>query len=517
MNKNFVALSVVLLLSLVVVSMLFNRGLIQAVHQNVDIELETDAATYTVGDTITFAGELNFSADEEVFIQGAEIIVQGPSTQDLHLNLPTEAGTNVDLSDQTGATGSVLDVTTVLTDVVLPGEDLPAGSSLPGSTVPSGTLPGGTLPEVTCTGENDPQVSSGTLPGDTFPSTLPDALEPSVVLTDGLLPGTSITGSGHFLAAGSNGQIGYTISWVPSILGTYKAQLSITAVDDVGCSISRSEVVDFTIFAVPTATPTRTVTPTPTTKPTVTPTPFTRPSTDLSAIDLGFFLAVSGDEAAVDIDYVTSQATLTKTVSNIYSDDEITFGIPKGAFPGQGFVGAQILLVPSDVSEAAAFLEDFSLPAFEGATLTFGGLVLQLVFTDVNGNVIHDLLKAVELCFPLKTSQWLQYQDGALGIQTAKAGSSSWDTLTSSIKYGPTRVCTKTKHFSFFAVVQLAATPTPVPVATATPTATPLPIVVTPPEAGDAAPSSGLLAGLLTAGVVLILGGSYYLRRRSDQ
>ena len=506
MNKNFVALSVVLLLSLVFVSVLFNRGLIQAVLRNVDLGLVSDAASYTVGDTITLTGTLEFTEDEEVFIHGANIVVEGPSTQDLDVNLPTEAVTDLDLSDATGASGSVLDVTTVLTNLVLPGGTLPPGSTVPGNTLPLGTLPGGTLPADICQ-----TPDSGTLPGDTLPSdTLSGGTLSAGFLEDGLLPGTSITGSGQFLADGSDGAITHTIEWVPSTTGSYQAQLMVTGVGDGGCSISRSAVIDFTVGDVPTATPT----PTPTRKPTVTPTPFTRPATDLSAIDLGLVLA---EEDAADVHYVTSQASLTKKVTNLFSDDEITFGIPKGAFPGQGFVGAQILQVPSEVARAEEYLADLNLPAFEGASLTLGGLVLQLVFTDADGNVIHDLLKAVELCFPIKTSQWQQYQDGSLGIQTAKAGSSSWGDLDSFIKFGPTRVCTKTKHFSFFAVVQLAATPTPVPVATGTPTATPLPIVVTPPEAGDAAPSSGLLAGLLMAGVVLILGGSYYLRRRSDQ
>ena len=68
MNKKSVAYSALLLLSLIAVSILLNRGVVRGISDHADVGLATDKTTYTSGQTITFNGALKFPNAEEAFI-----------------------------------------------------------------------------------------------------------------------------------------------------------------------------------------------------------------------------------------------------------------------------------------------------------------------------------------------------------------------------------------------------------------------------------------------------------------
>ena len=248
-----------LLVALMAVGILVNRGVVQGVIRNADIGLSTNASSYTVGGTTRFTGTIEFSDGEEIFIHQVALVAAGPSAQDLEVALPLEQGT-FNLISAVGASGTALTATVSFANLIEPGGTLPGGSTLP-----TGTLPGGTLPQSTCAGT----PPSGTPPGDTLPGTLPGGTLSQGFLTGGTLPDTGVTGSGQFRGSGSNGHITYTIDWKPTTAGSYQGQIVVILVDSNGCAASRSPVVSFSFSSPPpppppslpaTATPTATAT-----------------------------------------------------------------------------------------------------------------------------------------------------------------------------------------------------------------------------------------------------------------
>ena len=130
MNKKSLAYSAVLLLSLVVVAILLNQGLVQGVEKNADIALSVPGTSSTSGDTITFTGVLTFPDTEEVFIHQVALVAAGPGTQDLDTALPLEEIVAADLSGAPGVTGDLFRVTVSFTNLLVP-----PGSTLPGSSL----------------------------------------------------------------------------------------------------------------------------------------------------------------------------------------------------------------------------------------------------------------------------------------------------------------------------------------------------------------------------------------------
>ncbi|MCH7800677.1 MAG: hypothetical protein IIC24_03940, partial [Chloroflexi bacterium] len=69
MDKKSLTYSALLLIGLVFVSILLNRGIIQGVHSSGQVTLNTDQNVYPPGGTIVFTGELEFSLNEQVDIK----------------------------------------------------------------------------------------------------------------------------------------------------------------------------------------------------------------------------------------------------------------------------------------------------------------------------------------------------------------------------------------------------------------------------------------------------------------
>ncbi len=148
MNLTFsrnVLTSVVLMVSLLVLSMVLNRGVTHALDSNSDVALAASSSQYLLGETIVFTGALSVDADQEVTISGITLAnTTGP--QAFTVTLPGEetGGTFVDYSSSSISGDLLVKVT----------YDNVSGSAGDG-TLPStlaGTLPGSLSEEVTVTG-----------------------------------------------------------------------------------------------------------------------------------------------------------------------------------------------------------------------------------------------------------------------------------------------------------------------------------------------------------------------------
>ena len=148
MNLTFsrnVFTSVVLMVSLLVLSMVLNRGVTHALDSNSDVALAASSSQYLLGETIVFTGALAVDADQEVTISGITLAnTTGP--QAFTVTLPGEetGGTFVDYSSSSISGDLLVKVT----------YDNVSGSAGDG-TLPStlaGTLPGSLSEEVTVTG-----------------------------------------------------------------------------------------------------------------------------------------------------------------------------------------------------------------------------------------------------------------------------------------------------------------------------------------------------------------------------
>ena len=144
MNRRSLAYSGVLLLTLIVVSVLLNRGLIQGLDTNAHVSVSTDLSQYTLGQTIVIQGTLTFTADETAAIGRVRLTnTSGPQLLDVNLPVGDTGGVFMDLSS--GVAGTLL-VKVTFTGVSDIGGTLPGGT-LPGSLPSPATLPGGgTLP-----------------------------------------------------------------------------------------------------------------------------------------------------------------------------------------------------------------------------------------------------------------------------------------------------------------------------------------------------------------------------------
>jgi len=89
MDKKSLVYSAVLLLGLVFVSVLLNKGIIQGVHSNSHVKLTTNQSLYPEGGEITFTGEIEFALNERVDIKEVRLKnLTGPTPLDV--GLPVE-------------------------------------------------------------------------------------------------------------------------------------------------------------------------------------------------------------------------------------------------------------------------------------------------------------------------------------------------------------------------------------------------------------------------------------------
>ena len=177
-----------------IVAILLNRGVIQAVLVSGDITLSSAAATYQLDEPVDLHAELAFPDQEEATVSGVELIIErttptSTQTTVLHVFLPLNFSTTsssttetVDLSDPTIA---------------------PVGN---------GTL------VVTTTFDGVEETTSGTLPDTLPPTTLPG------------IPGGKFKG----LFSGPNNRIEYDIEWTPPedpvFVGDYTVELKVHVV-----------------------------------------------------------------------------------------------------------------------------------------------------------------------------------------------------------------------------------------------------------------------------------------------
>ena len=176
--KRSLLYSSALLIALIVVSILLNRGVIQGVSNNSDISLAVDqpSTAYLLGQTVVFTGTVDFTADESATITAVQLINStGPQALSIGLPVADTFGVFIPVS---GAPGT-LTVKVDFSDVSVVGGTLPGGS-LPG------TLPGSTLP----VGGNFKGASGGGTITYTANWTPPVFLTPAPVFT--LVPSTDV-------------------------------------------------------------------------------------------------------------------------------------------------------------------------------------------------------------------------------------------------------------------------------------------------------------------------------------
>ncbi len=244
------------------------------------------------------------------------------------------------------------------------------------------------------------------------------------------------------------------------------------------CKPSSNSVVTVTL---PTPTPTAVpgpaeVTPTPAAAPATTPVP---------------------PEGATQA-YVTPQEK--STVSTPDSSSSVT--IPAGALSTSAFVTV-MAQSSGDVP---------SLPA----GFALGSKIVDISFKDVSGNSI-----TIEAKSPITVTLNLDKADvdqvlagGQIAILRYDTILGQWVELNTTVDLANRTATTKVSRFSSFALTLKAQpgavlpTATPEAIATAAPTPT-----AKPPDTGDVSPSSGLLAILALAGLMVALGGGYFLRR----
>jgi hypothetical protein len=135
MDKKSLVYSAVLLLGLVFVSVLLNKGIIQGVHSNSHVKLTTSQSLYPQGGEIIFTGEIEFALNERVDIKEVRLKnLTGPTPLDVGLPVEPTGTPFVTFVPITVASG------TLLVNVALAGI---TGGSSTGTTIPGTTLPGG--------------------------------------------------------------------------------------------------------------------------------------------------------------------------------------------------------------------------------------------------------------------------------------------------------------------------------------------------------------------------------------
>ena len=201
MDKKSLTYSALLLLGLVFVSVLLNRGIIQGLDSNAHVKLNTDQGTYSQGGVIVFTGELEFSLNEVVDIKSVNLKNLSGSSIPLDVALPLIPTSGLFLNIPiANASGTLV----VKVDFIGISGGTSTGTTIPGTTIPNGTLP---------------------LPGG----------------SDGLKGVTSAS------------KIIFTVKWTPpndsTALGSYTSQLFVELKD--ATSTLQSSVVSYKIITGP--------------------------------------------------------------------------------------------------------------------------------------------------------------------------------------------------------------------------------------------------------------------------
>ena len=187
-------------------------------------------------------------------------------------------------------------------------------------------------------------------------------------------------------------------------------------------------------------------------------------------------------------------------------DGKVTVIIPSTAPVGSGY----IMYEPKTSADS---------PKALGSGLAFGSAIFQLNVLDLTGAVDTGARFwrpiTVEIKYSDEDVAAAEGNPTRLTVYKYDTVLQAWTPLTTSADMVNKTVKAQVTRTSLFALVGQAQPPAPTPTPTptlrpgvATPTAT-----AVPPPAGDVAPGSGLLVGLLIAAVVLMGAGGYYLRQ----
>ena len=185
-------------------------------------------------------------------------------------------------------------------------------------------------------------------------------------------------------------------------------------------------------------------------------------------------------------------------------DGSVTVTIPSAAPVGTSY----LLYEPKTAADA---------PEAPPTGQAFGSALFELNVIDLTGAVETDARFrtpiTIELSYNDADLAAAQGNPTRLVVQKYDTVLQAWTPLTTTADMVAKTVTAQVSRTSFFALMGQVQPPTPTP----TPTPTLRPGVSTPttipPAAGDVAPGSGLLVGLLIAAVVLIGAGGYYLRQ----
>lgn len=232
------------------------------------------------------------------------------------------------------------------------------------------------------------------------------------------------------------------------------------------------------------------------------------------------------------------------TASNSQQNASTTVAIAVGA--GASLTsqdGSVTVTVPDSAPSTAGTLSHMAksaadAPAPAPTGKVFGTTLFDLSVLDVGGSVLSTYAFSDPITISVTyTNVDLQAAEGdpsRLAVYKYDTAFQAWTPLATSFDPATKTVQARATRLGFFALMGQArpATPTPTPTgtplpgaATATPTVTPTsppPTATTapaptatlvPPSAGDIAPGSGLLMGMLLVAAMLLAAGGYYLRQ----
>ena len=313
MDRRSLGYSALLLFGLVIASVLLNRGLIQGLHADADVDITRDASTYLLGQTIVFNGTLTFRVGEATSsISQVRLVTSGP--QPLSVILPVEptAGT---LEDTTGdGFADLSDLTTSTEDILrVKVEFSPTLATVPGGTLPNGSLPA-TLP--------------GTIPGTT--------------LLRSLLVG------GVFKAVSGVETITYEIHWTPGVFRDPPPTFTLIS----NSSPSQTDVE----FAIPTLAGAAAVT-----------------GTQLPAADLKFTIPTVGEPTGTKLPAVTSTVAIPDIQSLISTNAPSAVPALRDiTFNNGGFAIPQVSVATSSVNSFPDSSAGFNIQAVTVVTAPSG-------------------------------------------------------------------------------------------------------------------------------------------------
>jgi hypothetical protein len=187
-------------------------------------------------------------------------------------------------------------------------------------------------------------------------------------------------------------------------------------------------------------------------------------------------------------------------------DGSLTVTIPAAAPVGTSY----LLYTPKTAVDA---------PESAPVGQAFGSALFELNVIDLTGAVETDASFRTPITIAVTYNDAdvaaAQGNPTRLVLQKYDTALQAWTPLSSTIDMVTKTISTQVSNTGFFALMGQAqpATPTPTPTATLKPGVVTPTTTAVPPPAGDVAPGSGLLFGLLMAAVVLIGAGGYYLRQ----